>query len=121
MKRKEIKKRKIEGKQKMEKKKKKKKKRDPEIIDSEVETAITALKKRKSPGPDKITNEQIKYAGEAMVKRFVKIFNTIIKTVRTPREWKQSDMIIIYKKGDKQEIENYRSISLSPTFTKIFG
>ena len=34
-----------------------------------------------------------------MVKRLVKIFNTTIKSIKTSKAWKQSDMI--HEKGDK--------------------
>lgn len=50
-----------------------------EIINSEVEAVNKALKKEKSPGSDKITNEQIKNAGKEIVKRLIKIFNTHYK------------------------------------------
>jgi len=76
----------------------------PEVIDSEIEAVIKALKKEKSPGPDKITNEQIKYGGRAMVTSLVKIFNRIIKITKTPKAWKKSDIIVIYKKGDRHKI-----------------
>lgn len=64
------------------KEKMKEEKEIPQIINSETKTVIEALKKEKSPDPNKITNEQIKNTGEEMIKRLVKIFNTIIRIIK---------------------------------------
>ncbi len=37
-----------------------------------------------------------------------------------PRQWKATEIILIYKKGVKQEISNYRPISLTSNVYKIF-
>ena len=36
-----------------------------------------------------------------------------------PERWKQANIIPLYKKGDKKEPSNYRSVSLLPLFGKI--
>jgi len=38
-----------------------------------------------------------------------------------PEVWKESIMVPIYKKGDKTDCSNYRSISLLPTTYKVLS
>ena len=38
-----------------------------------------------------------------------------------PEEWKESNIVPIYKKGDKTDCNNYRGISLLPTTNKILS
>ena len=46
--------------------------------------------------------------------------NECIKTNVFPSELKKAYVTPIYKKGDKQKGENYRPISVTPMFAKIF-
>ncbi len=55
---------------------------EPEFLEKEVQTIIKNLKPNKSPGYDKITNEDIKEGGRFLVKTLKKIFNIILKSVR---------------------------------------
>ena len=46
--------------------------------------------------------------------------NTCINNCNFPDELKWADVIPVFKKGDRSTIENYRPISILPTFSKIF-
>ena len=48
------------------------------------------------------------------------IFQNILVTSSYPDIWKLANVTLIFKNGDKQLIENYRSISLLPICGKIF-
>jgi len=37
-----------------------------------------------------------------------------------PAEWKMANVVPVYKKDDKQNVKNYRPVSLLPIFGKIF-
>ena len=48
------------------------------------------------------------------------IFGNVLSTATYPDIWKLASVTPIFKKGDKQLIENYRPISLHPLCGKMF-
>ncbi len=52
----------------------------PEFLVGEVGKIINNLRANKSPGSDKMWNEQIKYGGKELSKVVKNIFNNILKT-----------------------------------------
>jgi hypothetical protein len=91
------------------------------INETEVIQHIKRLKLEKRPGPDKITNEAIKHAATILAHPLTHLFNLILKTESTPKQWSESNIIILYKKGDPNDIGNYRPISLLPSLYKLFS
>lgn len=89
--------------------------------ESEVIKGIKSLKIEKSPGPDRITNETIKLGCAYLAKPLTRLFNQILNSSYTPRQWSESDIILLYKKGDPNNISNYRPISLLPSLYKLFS
>ena len=49
------------------------------------------------------------------------LYNLVFKNENIPNDWNLTEIIILYKKGERSEIENYRPISLGPTVAKIFA
>lgn len=93
----------------------------PKIITSEVKKAIETQKDDKAPGPDGISNEMLKQSKDVMIPVLTDIFNDIISTEIIPHQWLESNIILLYKKGDKYDIANYRPISLMSNLYKIFS
>ena len=48
------------------------------------------------------------------------IFRSCLKNGKFPTEWKKANVVPAHKKGDKQNLKNYRPISLLPVAGKIF-
>lgn len=91
-----------------------------EITSDEITKAIRQLKKKKSPGKDKILNEMIIYGQTVLNKPIKKLFNIILNTGKFPDIWRSSIIKPIYKSGDKNNPSNYRGIALSSCLSKLF-
>lgn len=93
------------------------------ITQQEVYKAITELKNRKVPGPDNIPNEMLKYGGPKIEEELTILFQKMISTGEILKEWRRSIRTSIFKKRNKRNLQNYRTIILlnftSKLFTKI--
>lgn len=92
----------------------------PNINEDEIKKAINKMKNGKSPGSDEIIAEMIKQGGDVLVKEFKKLFNMCLEKNEIPKEWDDAIIILIYKKGDKMDLNNYRPISLLSQIYKLF-
>lgn len=82
---------------------------------------IDKLKREKSNGPDNIPNEAI-LKGKLLLTPFLTtLFNKILDSRSIPIEWAKSDIILLYKKGDPADVNNYRPISLQSNLYKLFA
>ena len=62
----------------------------------------------------------IKIRDESLLKPLFILFKNSLKLSYYPDIWKKSNIIPAHKKNDKQLVNNYRPISLLPSFGKIF-
>lgn len=92
----------------------------PPILECEITKAMEELRTNKCPGEDNITNEMIFAVKEPLTKVLQILFNLIMTTEIIPNQWKQSNIILLHKKGDRNNINNYRPISLISNIYKIF-
>ena len=90
------------------------------ITRRELYEVIDNLDKNKSSGPRNIPAWAIKEGKMAIGVHLQFTINECIKTNVFPSELKKAYVTPIYKKGDKQKGENYRPISVTPMFAKIF-
>ena len=85
----------------------------------ELDIALRKLKTRKSPGPDGITNEMLKYLGNTAVLKLLEIFNSSWESGTLAQVWREAIMIPVLKKGkDKKKAASYRPISLTSCVVK---
>ena len=77
------------------------------------------LKSRFTAGTDSLPEFFIKDAAPILVPPLTFIFNLILSTGIFPDCWKKTRITPVYKKGDKENIVNYRPISLLSNFSKI--
>jgi hypothetical protein len=92
---------------------------EPRLV--EVEIAIGKLKSYKFPGTDQIPAELIKAGGEILHSEIHRPICSMWNKEELPQQWKESIIIPIYKKGDKNDCNNYRGISLFLTAYKILS
>ena len=68
---------------------------------------------------DYIFIRRIKICEKSLLKPLIISFQNSAKLLYFPDVWKRS-ILPVHKKSDKQLVENYRAISLLPTFGKLF-
>ena len=85
---------------------------DHPIIRREVEAAVLSLKKGKTAGVDNIPAELVQADGDDVITALTTICNKIWQTGEWPTPWTQSLIITLPKKGNQQQCQNYRTISL---------
>ena len=92
---------------------------DHPILRREVEGAVQPLKKGKSAGVDNILPELVQAGGEELITVLTTICNTIWQAGEWPTTWTQSLVITLPKKGNLQQCQNYRTISLISHPSKV--
>ena len=66
-----------------------------------------------------ISISMLKIYGDPILKPLELIFHLCIEYGKFPIEWKEANVVPVYKKNYKQLIENYRPILLLPVCSKI--
>lgn len=96
---------------------------EPLLTKPELDIVIKNLKNNKTPGNNGITNEMIKQGGEKLQYTLLNIMNKFwTNPNEIPNHWLNANVISIYKnKGLKSDPNNYRSIFLLDTLSKIFS
>ena len=74
----------------------------------------------KAPGPDGIHGKVLKMCSKTIAYPLTLLFNLSFKSGYIPSEWKVANIVPVFKKGDKNKVENYRPISLTCLVMKIF-
>ena len=91
------------------------------IAEEEVDKAVKLLKNKKAHGLDSITNEMIKASLPVLGTSLVKLFNLILSSGFYPSSWCDGFIVPIFKSGDRIEPSNYRGITVSSCFGKLFS
>ena len=92
-----------------------------EITDDEIVTAIRSMKRGKAPGPDGLVPEVFIYGIDTLLPLINRLFNRLFRHDEYPEEWCNSIITTLHKKGDANDVNNYRGISLQNIFSKIYA
>ena len=92
---------------------------DHPILRKEVEAALQSLKNGKLARVDNISAELVRAGGEDVITDLTTICNKIWQTGEWPTPWTQSLVITLPKKGNLQQYQNYRTISLISHPSKV--
>lgn len=85
----------------------------------EVKNIIRNLKNHTAPGWDGITSEILKKVLDQVIDPITHIMNLSLSSGVFPEIFKKGTIIPIFKNGNKEEIGNYRPITLLPTLSKV--
>ena len=90
----------------------------PEVL---IEDTIKVIKSLKDKNDMKSIPTSLIKANDSLIAiPLTLLFNQSISSGSFPQCLKHAEVIPLYKKGPKDDIENYRPISLLPVFSKIF-
>ena len=92
----------------------------PPIMAWEVEAALRKMKNGKEAGKDQVNIETLKAGDETIAKQLAKLYTKCITERRIPKTWKEANMVIFFKKGNRKDIKNYRPICLLSNMYKLF-
>lgn len=93
---------------------------DHDITKLEVKNALCRIANSKAPGANGIKNEHLKHLPSLAVAELHKMISKIWEAEKPPIEWSQAETIMIFKKGDRNDPNNYRPIALLSTQAKLF-
>ena len=94
--------------------------RDYVISTADVRSLLMRINPNKSPGPDGIHGKVLKNCAVSLSYPLSQLYTTSFKTGTIPDEWKLANVVPVFKKEDKSDVENYRPISLTCLTVKIF-
>ena len=88
---------------------------------SHIQKIIKSLSKNKAPGPDGLPAEIFINAGQELVIAIASLFNSIRIAGKVPDQWNKVNIKTLYKnKGSHKDLENYRGVFLTQTFSKLY-
>ena len=93
---------------------------DRRISISEVNCAINMLKRNKAAGSDLLVNEYFVEANDIIASHLVDLFNAILDSGYFPEKWTEGIIIPVFKKGNPDDANNYRGITLVSCLSKLF-
>ena len=94
---------------------------DKDFVVEEVISAINCLKRGKSAGIDSLLPEMFIECKAFLSPLLCKLFNYIYTNSLYPASWTKGVIVPVPKKGDLSDVNNYRGITLTSIFSKIFS
>nr|XP_006817258.1 PREDICTED: RNA-directed DNA polymerase from mobile element jockey-like [Saccoglossus kowalevskii] len=94
---------------------------DKDISEQEINSALKKIKTGKSPGPDAIINEMLKFSNPLLITCLKRLFNQILSNGVFPTEWNTSYLVPLHKSGNITDVNNYRGIALSNSISKVLN
>ena len=80
---------------------------------------LKCLKLKKVSGLDGLPARLLKDSAVVIADCVTHLVNLFIKSGTVPSEWKQAKVVPLFKSGNKDDLDNYRPISILPILSKI--
>ena len=93
---------------------------DSDVVRSEVDNALKTMNNASSPGLDSVTISMLRTVNKVHPTFFANFFTGILKSGQYPKAWSCALLIPIHKKGSREELTNYRGISILSSTSKLF-
>ncbi|KAE9413784.1 hypothetical protein Angca_007811, partial [Angiostrongylus cantonensis] len=92
----------------------------PPILLPEIRHAISSVKNRTALGPDRMRSEHLKNLPPVLVSTLAQVFSSYLSECKNPSQWKTSETVLLFEKGDLHDIDNCRPICLLSVVYKLF-
>ncbi|KAK6749510.1 hypothetical protein RB195_001864 [Necator americanus] len=93
----------------------------PRILPSEVRVAIKSIEPDTAPGPDFISTDFLRAGGHPLYVILAAHMTSYLQKERISDQRNTSRTVFIYKKGDREDLRNYRPICLLSLLYKVFS
>lgn len=90
------------------------------VNQGDVHRVIETLPNKRTTGFDEVPIYLLKNCNKPLLRTLAELMNISVRQGKFPEQLKMANIIPIFKKGDKQALENYRPISITSCFSKIF-
>ncbi len=90
-----------------------------QIADSDVLKILKEIDPSKATGPDNIPGIVLKLCAESLCKSLTMLYNMSLQKGCYPKSWKAANVTPVFKKGERENMENYRPISLLCIVSKV--
>ena len=94
---------------------------DQPVTLAEVSHAVKAIRNNKSAGSDGIVSELIKYGGKPLCEMLLAVLNLVWDNEYAPSYWREGLIVSLFKKGDREDPDNYRGITLLNVVGKLYS
>ena len=89
------------------------------VTPEEVASKVNNMKENKSPGVDGISPKILKETVEQISTPLAHVFNMSLQEGIVPLEWKEANIVPLFKKGSRNKSVNYRPVSLTSVICKL--
>ena len=84
-----------------------------------VQKLLKDLNPYKATGPDEVPSRILKIGAEELSTALVILNKLSIDVGEVPQEWRDANVVPIFKKGDRHQPSNYRPVSLTSVVCKV--
>ncbi len=89
----------------------------PEVVASKINN----MKEKKSPGVDGVSPKILKETLDQISMPLAHVFNMSLQEGSVHLEWKEANIITLFKKGSRNKSVNYRPVSLTSVILWTFS
>ena len=81
---------------------------------------MKSLKQGKACGSDNLLNEYFLEAGDILLSHIIELFNALLDSGCFPDTWSEGIIVSLFKKGDENDVNNFRGVTLVSCLSKLF-
>jgi len=90
-----------------------------DINDDMIRKKLSLLRSDKSPGNDALSSRLLREIQEELVHPLRILFTKSLRNGLIPEDWRTANVTPIFKKGSRNQVDNYRPVSLTSQVSKI--